>query len=163
MEDFIDFNLIPSTRKNKRWIKILTNKRGNYYNLFLRVLQDAKNGTSLIVKGGSYYSCAKFINSYHKYYRYYKSSYEYVTCCNAYPKVCGGECCGSNKDNNNSPNSGMNILTRREIDRRKCFLCDHCLLPPSAEHIRNCANDCCRIVRIKSKRKFRLTWYEPSK
>ena len=137
--DINRFTLTNVSRRDKKWINILLTNHGNYKNLFLKVLSDAQNHVKDIkIKGGSYYSCARFINKYHKEYKYKKRSYSIKTCCNAYPKECGGVCCR---------------MKRIDDDGCGCWR-----LPPSAKHIDNCYDDCCNIVKYTSKRFFYLSW-----
>ena len=139
-----DFN-VPCIKSNrdKRWIKIIT-KKGSIVSpasrLFVIVMDDARNGRTVLTKGGSYYSCARFIKKYHKSFSFKKSKYEFVTCCNAYPQECGGVCCKR---------------LRIQEGRSECS-CE--ALPQSVKHLNNCYDDCCKVFRYSSKRKFYISW-----
>lgn len=136
-EHYFDFSAFSNEKCDKKWLKTVRNKRGRKYKLFLLVLNDAKEGKEVLTKGGSYYSCARFIKRYHKTFTFKKGRYEIITCCNAYPKECGGVCC---------------FQKRLE---QECG-CD--TLPRSVKHLRNCYDDCCNIFRYTSKRRFYLQW-----
>ena len=137
INDFAFTNKII-TKKDKKWMDILITKKGNYKNLFLKVMNDAQNHIKDIkIKGGSYYSCARFINKYHKTYKYKKRTFYIVTCCNSYPNECGGMCC-----------------RMKNLDDE----CGCWKLPPSSKHIKNCYDDCCNVVKYTSKRFFYLSW-----
>lgn len=111
----------------------------NKSKIFAIVLQDANNKKQVITKGGSYYSCAKFIQKYHKSFTFKKTKYEMITCCNAWPRECGGVCC----------------RRKRQYDAEECGCYK---IPSSIEHINNCYDDCCNIFKYTSKRKFYLQW-----
>lgn len=135
-----DFSTFSGKKYDKKWLKVLRNKRGGRYNLFLLVLKDAQEGKQVLTKGGSYYSCARFIKRYHKTFTFKKSKYEIVTCCNAYPKECGGICC---------------FQKRLERGGEECGCWS---IPRSVKHLKNCYDDCCNIFRYTSKRRFYLQW-----
>jgi len=107
----------------------------------LQVLKDAEQGKRVEVRGGRlYYSCARFIKKYHNTYTFTKTPLEIITCCNAYPRICGGECCSS---------TGYDLMDNCGCNK----------LPTKAKHIDNCYNDCCQIIKIRHNRKFVLTWH----
>lgn len=122
-------------RKERKWVRAVRGQC-NQLALFTRVMEDAIAGKEVLVKGGSYYQCAKFIAKYHRALTFTKREYSYITCCNAYPKICGGTCC-------------------RELKLgEECG----CWKLPKSEHIRNCYDDCCNVVKVVSRRHFYLQW-----
>jgi hypothetical protein len=131
--DFLGYN---GQKIDKEWYKIVNGKRGNRRDLMNIVLNDAINGKKVATKGGSYYSCARFIKRYHKSFTFKKTSLIRYTCCHSYPKICGGVCCCSN------------IETRCNCDS----------LPSKSIHINNCYEDNCNIVKIPGGRRFNLQW-----
>lgn len=150
IRDDFDLTCVESGYKYKIWVKALNNKGTNKRKFMEKVLQDAEEGKIVSLKGGLYYSCARFIKKYHKSYTFVKTSHEYITCCYAYPKVCGGVCCFDKNryvagDGSQDDGCGCGRLPRNKI------------------HLRNCYDDCCNIVRIKSKRKFDLSWRSKDK
>jgi hypothetical protein len=144
-DDFDLTNVEPGYRY-KIWVKALNSKHTHKREFMEKVLQDAKEGKILTIKGGLYYSCARFIKKYHNRYTFVKTSYDYVTCCYAYPEICGGVCCRAKYR--------QKYIT--SDDNGEVCGCDY--LPSSSVHLRNCYDDCCNIVKIISKRKFDLSW-----
>ena len=118
-----------------------------------KVLLDAKEGKTLTIKGGLYYSCARFIKKYHRTYSFCKTPYEIITCCYAYPSECGGECCRMKFGFKYS------YANNDEEDEDQCGCAR---LPRNSIHLKNCYDDCCNIVRITNKRKFYLSWHVKS-
>lgn len=144
IRDDFDLSCVESGYRYKIWVKALKKKGSNKRQFMEKVLSDAKNGKILTIKGGLYYSCARFIKKYHKNYTFVKTSHEIVTCCYAYPKECGEVCCKQKYryrfTNNSAEEDG----------------CDY--LPNNSIHLKNYYDDCCNIVVIRSKRKFDLSW-----
>jgi hypothetical protein len=140
-----DFNLtkVEAGYRYKIWVKALNKKHSNKREFMEKVLQDAKEGRIVTVKGGLYYSCARFIKKYHKSYTFVKTQHWFITCCYAYPEDCGGKCCKAQH-------------WQRFIGEEDGCGCDY--LPRSSIHLKNCYDDCCNIVKIISRRKFDLSW-----
>ncbi len=134
-KDNFDFS-IPVVGKDQAFYKVVNGVFTNKKELFEKILTDALLNKEVLIKGGSYYKCAKFIKKYHTQFTFTKRTYSFVTCCNAYPKVCGGQCCSH--------------LNYNECG---CYK-----FPRGAEHVRNCYDDCCQIKKITSKRYFYLQW-----
>jgi hypothetical protein len=121
----------------KRWNVALDKEKGNDYDMLQRIINDANNKRKILCHG-QYYSCAKFVrDKYHKFFT--KEDIYNVTCCNAYPKICGGNCCRH----------------LRYIDKDECG-CN--IIPKRATRLDNCYEDCCRFIRIKNNRKFYISW-----
>ena len=118
----------------RRWQKS-TYRNINFIN---KVISDAISHKKLLIKGGTYYSCAKFIRD--KYgYKFNKSPSLMTTCCNAYPYICGGKCCSR--------------------DEELLCGCSELPLDKKFKHNGNCYNDCCNIITfIKSRQEFYLQW-----
>lgn len=135
-----DFSSFKGTKSDKKWMKVLKNKKGNKFNLLSIVLKDAIEGKKLLIKGGSYYSCARFLKRYHKTFTFKKEPYSIITCCNSYPKECGGICCFNKRVDEGREECG-------------CYM-----IPRSIKHLDNCYDDCCNIFKYTSKRKFYLIW-----
>jgi hypothetical protein len=135
-----DFSSFSGSKCDKKWLKVIRNKSGNKYNLLSIVLKDAKEGKRVLIKGGSYYSCARFLKRYYKTFTFKKEAYSIITCCNSYPKECGGVCCFQKRIQSGRDECGCGII------------------PSSIKHLNNCYDDCCNIFKYVSKRKFYLIW-----
>jgi hypothetical protein len=135
-----DFSNFQPTRFNRKLRKFIENPPSlipyNSHHLLNIILQSAEKLRSVEVKGGKYYKYAKFIKTYHKLYTFRKDPLKQKTCCNAYPEICGGHCCGYKR------------LVECGCERVR----------RSAIRIDNCWNDCCCIFVLIHSKKFILTW-----
>lgn len=57
---------------------------------FIDMLSRAEKGETIKIRAGIKYAIAKFINRYHKLYKWNKRNAKEITCCHCYPRYCGG-------------------------------------------------------------------------
>jgi hypothetical protein len=100
--DFSQFDIYKSQYTQTKLYKVIINNniKNKYYYELDNMLNLAEEGKSIKIKGGIKYSVAKFINRYHKLYKWKKqeSNETFITCCVHYPKSCGGyPICKGNK------------------------------------------------------------------
>jgi len=100
--DFSSFNNYKKQRSQTQCYKAITKKNlyNKYYNELSAMLVLAEKEEYIKIKGGIKYSVAKFINRYHKLFKWKKqNNYKtFVTCCVHWPNHCGGyNTCHGNK------------------------------------------------------------------
>ena len=98
-------------------------------NLISYALEDALNKRTVTTKGGSYYCCAKLIKRILG-INYYKKPIFKIMCWSVDPDYCCGKC---HLDNS---------LTGNIKGKRTGY----------------CNDDCCKVRKIKSSKKFTLIW-----
>lgn len=142
--DFIFPDNHLKSANDKKMFDIILHPR-KQQTILEKVLMDAELGKEVLTKGGNYWKCAKFIKQYHKFYTFKRKPFGGVTCCNAYPEICGGICC----------------MSKRPYFEEGCGCYRR---PQNSKHIDNCYDDCCMIFKFESKRKFYLQWInDPNK
>jgi hypothetical protein len=147
LHEQFDLTHVEIGHRYRVWLKtILDNHLGSPKGqMLLRVLQDAAEGQRVEIRGLNehagrlYYSCARFVKRYHRWYTFTKSPSVVITCCHAYPRICGGRCCHHSADGD----------------------CQCHRLPTNAIHMGNCYDDCCHFVKIRCHRAFMLHWNVP--
>ena len=93
-----NLTLVENKYSHSKWKKALVKQRGKNYDFFKKVIEDAKVKKRVLIKGGTYYSCAKFIAQIYVVlqYKFRKNPNIKITCCRAYPRICNGKCCKDN-------------------------------------------------------------------
>jgi len=134
-----DLTNLEKKYQHKRWKRAINKSRGNDYLFLLSVLKDAKEGRYVSEIGSRYYSCAKFIRDFYlmEKYKFKKEDIWYHTCCQSFPRICGGVCCC------------------KKYNRFECS-CEY--IPRNSIHIDNCYEDRCNIFKFKNHHKFNLMW-----
>lgn len=123
--------------QHTRWKKAIIKSRGNDYEYLLDVLNDAKECNIKEKVSSKYYSCAKFIRDFYLLtkYNFKKRDSWFITCCRAYPEICGGVCC---------------------CNKNTYCNCDDA--PKNKINIDLCRNDRCYIFKFQSNKKFDILW-----
>jgi len=130
------FIINKSDKKSvNKWKRAILKSDGRDYEFLINVCNDTLSKKE-VESYSKYYQCAKFIKNHHKSnYKYIKIADTMMTCCRAYPDICGGVCCRDDYDN--------------------CH-CDD--IPEKHEKLGNCYDDCCAMYNIKHRRKFSIIW-----
>lgn len=124
-------------KRINRWKRAIKFGKGDDYDFLMDVINDAKQKESC-ESYSKYYQCAKFIRDYNTgNYKYTKKDIFDITCCKAYPDICGGVCC----------RWGMLSV--------ECQ-CD--IIPEKYKKLDNCYDDCCAIYLIKTNHRFTIRW-----
>ena len=126
----------------RRWRRALEKQYGSSFDYLLKVLEDAKNKITVRLQGKRYRSCATFIKDFYTGITFEIKDISLTTCCRAYPKICGGICCKK-----------KNFCRCNKISGGIC--CFSGGVHSRYEHINNCNNDCCKIIKIYYSE---LTW-----
>ena len=136
----------PIGYKTRRWIRALNLGYGRDYCMLQQVVEDAEQKVEIVISGGSYYSCAKFIQNYYVDRFSFKKKKNFdLTCCRAYPKICHGHCCETRYDdclcNHRVPKRCKAVLHKNGIGSVFCS-----------------EAECCKMYMVKNLRLFRLIW-----